>query len=993
MLQPSLIRSLGRLRRIAAGSLAALACVHAAHAQQVTVTADGFTASTKSIEITVSNGAVTRILNKLTGEYHTASAPPAASSSWMPRGVLSVPAGPAGMKSVQLLHAQWGTHPIYGPQLAESIARIARAPGPATTVTCTTPRAGAVHCVYRGLTDGLQAFPNDTLTIDAVADQKTGQIEITATAESPASDVVGVIVPLVNLNPNLSIYVPSFGGMCYTPSELGAKRLFSLDRAPFVEAPVLVAEGGAGSIGLWVEDASFAPFHTFFGGDGTASALGIEAVNYMPLEGTRGTRLARWRIAAFRGGWTAALAPYRDWYTRTFSTEIARREATRWPRDVSVVVDRVDRDATSLNRLAKLVDPSRVLIHDWYPRTAAFDTMLPDWTPASRFMSLLQDAHALGFKTMGYVNSHCVNYGSPVFVRDGIERFALTRKVGSLSGATDAPKTFGSSAPGELLCLDPLSPEWRRYHADQMIAWRAATGVDANYEDTAGTAGDFGNGAIAGLRGALGGTAQFRELLERNPVPMATEFAADHMAIASTWALRYVQVWGTPAERERWEARMRPMSTLLFGGAARAWVPTINAETEDRKWNAVACSDALGGVAQLEATPGSLEARSGLAFHMAERASIFTRLRLEPLVGTWPRETGVACVYRDLTGKQYRYRVRNGVQELVKPSGDALYQRVRGVAKVDSTLRIPGWPAYTDKSSIALDPRAVYALTATPVEPPLVQIDKCPPDACITRYVETPDFILVAFDANNERPGDETLGVLARGADFVDAILRDRSGRVIQRGAALSKGTRMDMRVTEPADLILLRRSVDLIASPTRATGSIALASTPPLGRYISDNTGIERGGAFTPPHVVSWGLVGTSLRTQFRFAAGGGDSEIAFDHIVVPPSADAAVEFTVRNTQTKYGDGCECRVYINGKQVFTQDLGPRKDPGGALVWDTSARTCRVPIGVHAGRPVVVTIAIWGKGNENSDEVWMSEARLVSDAAQTSQATTIAIVP
>lgn len=987
-------RSIRCVHRLLASAVLALAAAADLQGQQMSATADGFTASTRAIEITLSKGAVTRIVNRLTGEVH--AAPPSTSiggSPWMPRGMLCVPAGTAGLNSVQVLHSQWGAHPIYGAQLAESVARVARAPGPASSMTCTVPRPGSIRCVYRGLTDGQRVFPNDTLTIDAVADQKTGQIEISASAQSAADDVVGVMVPLVNLSPGHAVYVPSFGGMRYAPAELASKRLFSLDRAPFVEAPVLVAEGNAGSIGLWVEDASFAPFHTFFGGDGTASALGIEAANYMPLAGARNTRLARWRIAAFRGGWTSALVPYRDWYTRTFATEIARRDAVRWPRDIAVIVDRLRRDGMTLGRLAKTVNPASVLIHEWHPRAASFDTMLPDWTPASPFLSLVQDAHALGFKVMGYVNSHCVNFGSPVFVRDGIDRFALTRRVASLSHAGDTPKTFANATRDEILYLDPLSPGWRRYHSDQMTAWRTATGADANYEDTAGTAGDFGNGTVAGLRGALGGTAQFRDLLESNPVPMATEFAADHMAFASTWVLRYVQAWGTAADRLRWESALRPMTTLLFGGAARAWVPTYAVETEEQKWNLVACSDALGGVAQLNANLGMLECRSGIAFHMSERAQLFTHLGLAPALEPWAKDAATLCVYRDRGGKLYRYRVRDGIQELVDPAGKPLYQRVKAMAKVNSTLRIPGWPAYTDTSSIALDPGAVYALSASVPAPPLIQIDRCPDGLFIKRYIETPDFVLVTLDSNGGRLGDPTLGVLARGADFVEAILRDSRGAVLSRTSALAKGARLDLRAIGPTDLLLLRRAVNPVVSPSRGTPSVALAPAPMLGRYISATTGIERGGTFSPPHAISWGLSGTGVRSQFRFTAGGGDSEIAFDHLFVPPSGASSIEFTVRNTQLKYGNGCECRVYVNGRKVFTEDLGPRKDAAGATTWDTSARICRVPIGAHAGKPIVLTVAIWGKGDENSDEVWMSEAKLIGDAGQTSQSTTIAIVP
>jgi len=967
-----------------------VATTREALAQQpvATKTADGFTIATRALELTISQGAVTRVYNKLTGEIHTA---PSVSSSWMPRGLVCSATESGGMRPVQELHSQWGAHPIYGAQLADTLARVTRGPTSSSTVQW-TPTARGMRCTWRGLSNGAAIFPADSITIEATVDPKTNMIELSASgATSTSADVVGLIVPVVNLHSQHSISIPSFGGLRFPASDLYGRKLFSLEGAPFVEAPVIAAETPLGVFGMWVEDQTFRPYATFYGGDSSSTAFAIEAVNEMPFEGQRASRTAKWKIGAFRGTWTAAMQPYRDWYARTFGTETAMRRQAAWARDISVIVDRTGPAATSLARLAKELDPSRVLIHDWYARQPEFDTMLPDWTPRSSFRELVGDAHRLGFKTMGYVNTYCVNYGSPVFERDNIRSFGLTRLHASLSRYGDPLKTFSNCASGEILYLDPISPAWRRYHTDQMIRWRADSGADANYEDTAGTAGDFGNGAIGGISGAQGGSAQFLDLLQRNPVPMATEYAPDNMAFASTWALRYSQSWGNDDIRKQWESRHRPIATFLFGGAARAWVPTTTAETEAGKWTVLACSDALGGVAQLEATAVSFDSTAGLARHMMDRARLFSTLGLAPHFDAWPKDATVLCQYRDRAGSVYHYRLRDGVQELVKVGGATLYQRVSGKTSVDSTLRIPGWPAFTATASIGLNPSAVYALAPAVPDSTLVRLDRLPSSLAITRYVEDPGFVLVNFDRNGTPSSDAAASLIAR-TGFTDIILRSNNGRVLHRSGALSSGARLELRLPEACELLLVRGEIAAPEAVARGSDGVLVSSLPPKGTFVMNTSGFERGGDFTPPHTANWSLAGSGIRLPFRFTAGGGDSEIAIDHLAMVPSSASAVEFTVRNTQTKYGNGCICRVLVNGRQVVSKDLGPQRDAWGNVTWSTSGHRFRVPLGGHAGLPIVLTIAVWGKGDANADEIWMSDPRFINDSAQSTSTAVVTVV-
>jgi hypothetical protein len=942
---------------------------------------DGFRLASSTTEITVRNGAVTKLVNKLTGEIHANGG---SDSPYMPRGVMCAAGGYAG---IRLLHGEWTSHPLYGGQLATSIGSLDRAPGNASTINCIPLPQGA-RCTWTNLSCGTNNYTGDTLVVEALVDPATGIIDIFAEATSQSHDVVGVIVPIVNLHTRHSIYVPSFGGLVYTPADLAENKLRVLHSAPYIEAPMLVAEGDSGSIGLWIEDHTFKPYVAFFGGDSTNTSMGIEAVNRMPFEGKRAARKAKWRVGAFRGTWPNAMMPYRDWYARTFASEIAMRKSVTWPNGISVIVDRVGSDPQSLQKLAALLKPSSVLLHEWNARQPSFDAALPDWTPRSSFTELVQRARPLGFKTMGYVNTFCVNHKSPVFQSDGIGSFALTRKVPSLSGYGLEPKTFTNSALGEILYLDPLSPEWRQYHTDQMIRWRNETGADANYEDTGGTAGDFGNGEIGGLFGAQGGWAQFRDLLQRNPVPMATEFAPDNIAFASIWSMRYSQAWGDAALRKKWETRHRPITPLLFSDAGRAWVPTVAAENEPGKWTVVACSDALGGLAQLEATEVSFEARAGLARHMVERAQIFARLGLVPDFTNWPKNPNVLAQYRAKSGARYLYRVRGGTQELVTTSGQPLYQRVTGQANIDSPLRVAGWPAWRGTRTMGLQPNAHYALTLVPGSGSVVQVDRCPSGATITRYTESPDYALVTFGSTNPAAmlRETTLGMIAK-TTFVDVIVRAQDGTVVRRNAPLTNGTRMNLNMPRPREALLIRRMPQASALD-QSLGMIAAG-----GRYVIEGSGIERGGTYNSPHQVGLRIAGTTNLTPFRFVGPTGDSEIAFEKLIRVPSATTSLSVTYRNAQRMHGNGAIVRISVNGQVVHAKDLGPAAGTSGPAAWNTDAHTIRVPLGAHTGNPIVVAVSVWGKSDNNADETWLTEPILVHDPAQQLVATSAAILP
>ena len=93
----------------------------------------------------------------------------------------------------------------------------------------------------------------------------------------------------------------------------------------------------------------------------------------------------------------------------------------------------------------------------------------------------------------------------------------------------------------------------------------------------------------------------------------------------------------------------------------------------------VGCSDALGGMGQLMATPEELRASTGMGYHMKYRAQLFANRQLAPVFTPQKQEKSLACLYEDRDGRRYRYTTTTNVQQMTGPDGKPLYQRITGL--------------------------------------------------------------------------------------------------------------------------------------------------------------------------------------------------------------------------------------------------------------------------------------------------------------------------
>lgn len=951
----------------------------AAHGQGVEVRERGFAISTPRLAATIHDGVVVGLVNLRTGEVH---GDPALEDLALPRG-LGHMAG--NVRAMETLHSPWGTHHL-NQDLPTGAATPTMHHPAADAAFSTEPIEGGIRATWTGLTNGVEDFPEEVLTLEATVEAGSGQLLLRASATSDTAGVYGVQVPVANLHPDHAIYVPSFGGVMY---DSGARpSLITLGGTPFWEAPVVALEGREGSVGLWVQDDDFPPNFFFLNWSGTSFSVSIEHLNYMPFEAQTSTASVTWRLDVFDGGWVDAMTPYKEWYAEAFAPEMAIRASTKWADKIRVIVDHMTKSDEGYRLLAATVDPETVLIHDWNARAPQFDRELPDWTPRAGYAEAVRTAQQYGFRTMAYVNTYCVNVGSEVFKRDGIAEFGLPRKIRGISRYSAETPMFETAREGQLLYLDPLSAGWRKYHTDMMLRWREETNTDANYEDVGGTAGDFGNGMVEGLIGAQGGREQFRELLRRNPeVPMASEYAPDHMAFAARWPLRYQQVWGSPAVRTWWMERQRPVSAYIHGPLAYAWIPVINAESEFHRHVVVACSDALGGMAQLAATPAELRATAGMPYHMRLRAQLFAHRQLTPHFARERQDKSLACMYTDREGRLYRYYTTANLQQMIGPDGLPVYQRVTGLNELETPLTLPGWPAATEGKVMGLNPAIRYALHPGAHDRTKAQVRSLPEGVKVIRYESNAERTVLALAPVDESGPARGEVVVQPTVRFSEVLVNDEPVGAPEWDDEAGGAAPVTYETAFPAHFVFVERT------PATVGLDREFGDGTEKGRYISMDTGLERGGEYTVPHRRPWAVPGIEPAPTFLFLNGGSECEIALDYLVRVPNERSSLLVHVRNNQTRWGNGGIARLYVNGREVRAADLGPQPNPDweegmdAALrqVWDTDIRAWQVPVGHLAGRPLAVTIASDAKGQNNADQLWWVRPRFIEDPDQQEQ--------
>ena len=901
---------------------------------------------TRRWQVTLQDGLFVELVNNLTGEVHAREG--AGPFRSLPSG-LGVQTG--ALEQARDLHSVWRQRELDTAHKGDLFPSQHR-PYADSLFTCRQPGIHTLSLTYKGLATGDKKYPEETFTLRVSLDPQTGDLLLSASGSSPSGGVYGAMVGVANIDKGTIAQVAHFGGVKFDQD--WPRGQYSLqDGGPFLEAPVVALEGKSGSWAIWAEDANFGPKALYWQNTPAAFYLLLESRNLSPFDSYRETATVTWHVNCARGSWVTAARFYRDWFRRTFASDLATRTPA-WARRIRVVCERLSMTTAQLSSISDVLGPATVLLNAWDARKPAFGQDLPDFTPRKSFIEGIKLAHEHGFRTSGYVNTYCISKNSPVCLARHIQDFILlpTRLF-------ESAKSLSDWKDGDIIYTDPLSPRWREFHAASMKEFVDATNTDALYEDVAGVSGDHGNGVVDGIYAGRGSYEALRAVRQVLPsVALATEYNTEPIAPFSTWPLRGNSSWGNDAFRDVLSLHASPFEAYIFGPDVLAWTQVNPTAATTLFHRGLDYADAMGGLAWLLGAEWIHVTRGDQALALS-RARLFSNLQLQPYFPEtkWPKE--VVAFYQDRGGKTYKV-VERGGQAFVGPDNRELYRRTRNLRHVKTSLVIPGWPAYDSEGPIGLNPAAKYSLIRGERVDTKLKISALSNTTCIQSYREGEHFIVLGLGCGAE----ETTA----GAEFTyqlpTATYRTLVNGVRHEPAQIGK----NFILTVPANGTVVW--LDGLAPLPDKDGYLGTGGEE--GQLIANGLGIsvdpERGKLLRVRMEKGLGVLAVCPTAGV---------ELTMDYAVMVPSGSSVLRVFGVHLSTPYGDGMTAKLLLNGRAIFVNQMGPK---------DSRFRQWDIPLGHYAGQPVLITLATNPNKDTNADNLRLTRPRIVDAPAITKPA-------
>ncbi len=186
------------------------------------------------------------------------------------------------------------------------------------------------------------------------------------------------------------------------------------------EAGLAILEGKGGGFWVHTRDDRYRYKALKVGTPSDAHSLGLDTEAYGPTDGNLAAGGLAWGINVYRGDWKAPASQYRDWLWRAYCLDAAERARRDWIRDIRLAISWCPGEVDLLDALAERVDPRTVLLHfpDW--RTDRYDENYPTYVASEKAKAFISRGQAMGFHVMPHCNSVDMDPTHPVYalVRD-----------------------------------------------------------------------------------------------------------------------------------------------------------------------------------------------------------------------------------------------------------------------------------------------------------------------------------------------------------------------------------------------------------------------------------------------------------------------------------------------------------------------------------------------------------------------------------------------
>ena len=689
-------------------------------ATRIEPSANGAIVETDRCRVTIADGFVSEITNKLTGESYLKGAE--AMEKILPHfpAGLGTQAGDAAyIGASQTFKWPWAELPL------DIKLPNQHFPTNGSKFQFNKTGENSATLTYKGLSDGKTKFSDEDFLLNVEVDSETTDILITPSGKSNKPGVYGANLLFAPTKKAIAIQAPIFDGVKLTSDMPDC--LWHTKWPDYWDYSFLALEGeDKGAIGLWAQDLDLNYKSLFYRIQNGGIALSLATLSTPPYEKLTEAKGVTWRIQAFDKGWTQAATRFRDW--RLANVKVAPRPD--WTKRVSFVNSGVNASEGWLKTLKQYVGEEnlgRTVTFAPVIRAAAFDTKHWDNTPYEKFKSEMPAWKQAGPKLMAYLQPMIMWGKVPPDDKEAV-------RIKSMSEKADTIRPFTHGKIDHLSDQHNLAePEWQAWFLNWVHSYIADYGADGVYHDQSYPCPIDNRGLINGMRSTQGMADYFYKAATQNPDSIhGSEHLQEANSVGASLGIGSGVLWGTaPAMRKQRIEHPSPVSNALHYPNATLWsFPHYsdigyNPDATIFHWG-MDQMEGRGDIAglALQNTDYNKSVENG-PFWRNEigmdrlRSKLFIKHGLRPVYpDDWDRNT--RTYFKGAQGEDFRYENTPWGSQFVQMQGDKKtfhYGRATGVRNVPTDAGIAGWVFYNPEGPSGLSPSRYYVIDPSQKRP------------------------------------------------------------------------------------------------------------------------------------------------------------------------------------------------------------------------------------------------------------------------------------
>jgi hypothetical protein len=594
-----------------------------------------------------------------------------------------------------------------------------------------------VNRVYDDLSD----LPGSSLTNTYAVDGS--DFIVTQRGVSPLPGVHGVQWGLGLAPLEYNIIVPGNGGIRIRKDSPGTS--FQFDYPLSWEAQLVIIEGPGFGFCVWAEDAAGRYKRLIVNKEKQGWQLAFVTHNNAPFAPLKDCASVRWHVSPYKGDWRVPARRYRDWAAANWKPTPKAAQTPAWAKDIRFLA-MVGEETTTLEALAKRVDPKQTLLYVPGWRKFEYDRMYPDYTANDAFPQFVEKAHELGFHIMVHCNYFGCDPKSP--------EYATYEKYQVRNPWTHEREWWLWDRVDPIIKFAYINPACKAWRQLQISRWKELVEkykVDAMHLDQTLCIYNDDNGLIDGMTMLEGNIALQRELHETLPDVALSGEGLDEVTMRyEAFAQRHS--YGLDFIGGTWDraqlAMAHPISSYLINSYTQPYgYLGMCSPTNGQLYAAWRQNYMHWGVIPTFGwpDPAVLAKPEGFAAQCLDEAACFTQHRLDPdFDGPWPAD--VCFPYKGANGVRAVYRENASASMLALDEAGKtteVSRTITGVAEITLPGSIPGWKCYDDKRLFGLDSDVWYAYSTEPRDQKAFHVYSLPSGFTVSRATKTDQMAVI----------------------------------------------------------------------------------------------------------------------------------------------------------------------------------------------------------------------------------------------------------